>query len=230
MFSSRCSKLRVPGIGTTATDDLSAACRSHASATWAGVAFNLWAVSRTASMIARFAVCACPISRGMRRRSSAFSRVSAAPTRNPRPNGDEAMNAAPTAASAGTTECSTSRLHTDHSDWTAAIGCTAAARRSSSAVTSLNPRWFTIPCCTSSTMAPTVSSMGTVGSTRCRNNRSICSTSRRLRLSSTAGRTASGDAYTPGSPTRRPNFVAIRTSSRRPAMARPTRISLRPPP
>ena len=49
----------------------------------------------------------------------------------------------------------------------AAIGWTAAARRIDDALASDSPRNRTLPCCTSSAIAPTVSSIGTCGSTRC---------------------------------------------------------------
>ena len=60
-----------------------------------------------------------------------------------------------------------SRLKIDHSVWRAAIGWTAAARRIVSADASHSPRWRTLPAATSSAMAPTVSSIGTVTSGRC---------------------------------------------------------------
>ena len=61
-----------------------------------------------------------------------------------------------------------SRVHSDHSVCSAAIGWTAHARRSVSADASLSPRWRTLPSCTSSAIAPTVSSISVPGSTRCR--------------------------------------------------------------
>src|SRR5215217_4569790 len=67
------------------------------------------------------------------------------PVRKPRPSGEYGTNPTPSSAAAGTTLASTSRLQIDHSLCTAAIGCTATAARSSSAVTSDNPRWRTLP-------------------------------------------------------------------------------------
>lgn len=75
--------------------------------------------------------------------------------------------ATPSSAAAPTALRSTSRLNSDHSDWSAAIGCTACASRSSAPVTSLRPRWRTLPSPTSSAMAPTDSAKGTAGSRRC---------------------------------------------------------------
>ena len=46
----------------------------------------------------------------------------------------------PSSRHVGTTACSMSRLNTDHSDWTAVIGWTAAARRIVSAELSESPR------------------------------------------------------------------------------------------
>ena len=74
----------------------------------------------------------------------------------------------PSSRHAGTTVLSMSRLNTDHSVCRAAIGCTPAARRIVSAELSDSPRWRTFPAATSSAIAPTVSSIGTVGSGRCR--------------------------------------------------------------
>ncbi len=67
----------------------------------------------------------------------------------------------------GTTVASMSRLHSDHSDCSAAIGCTATALRMVDALASDSPRWRTFPSATREAIAPTVSSMGTEGSTRC---------------------------------------------------------------
>ncbi len=73
----------------------------------------------------------------------------------------------PSSRQAGTISASMSRLKIDHSDWRAAIGWTAAARRSVSADASDRPTWRILPAATSSAMAPTVSSMGTRTSGRC---------------------------------------------------------------
>lgn len=45
---------------------------------------------------------------------------------------------------------SASRVHSDHSSCTAVMGCTACAARRSWALTSLRPRYRTLPCFTSS--------------------------------------------------------------------------------
>ncbi len=73
----------------------------------------------------------------------------------------------PSSRAVGTTAVSMSRLKTDHSDCTAVIGATAAARRIVSADASESPMWLIFPASTSSVSAPTVSSIGTDGSARC---------------------------------------------------------------
>src|SRR5258708_1628837 len=50
---------------------------------------------------------------------------------------------------------STSRLNSEYSDCSAAMGCTAYARRSVAALASDNPRKRTLPSCTSSANAAT---------------------------------------------------------------------------
>ena len=60
-----------------------------------------------------------------------------------------------------------SRVNREYSVWSAVIGCTAWARRIVSATASESPRCRTLPASTSSAIAPTVSSIGTVWSTRC---------------------------------------------------------------
>ena len=49
----------------------------------------------------------------------------------------------------GATPTSTSRVHRDHSSWTAVMGCTLWARRKSSGPTSLNPIYLILPSSTS---------------------------------------------------------------------------------
>ena len=73
----------------------------------------------------------------------------------------------PSSRSVGSTSSSTSRLNSEYSIWTAAIGCTACARRIVSGAASLSPMWRILPSCTSSARAPTVSSIGVSGSMRC---------------------------------------------------------------
>ncbi len=60
------------------------------------------------------------------------------------------------------------RVHSEYSLCSAAIGWVAWPRRSVSALVSLRPRNRTLPSVTSSPIAPTVSSIGVAGSTRCR--------------------------------------------------------------
>ena len=63
---------------------------------------------------------------------------------------------------------STSRENSENSDWTAASGWTAWALRIVVADASDSPMCRTLPAATSSAIAPTDSSIGTWGSTRCR--------------------------------------------------------------
>ncbi len=58
-------------------------------------------------------------------------------------------------------------MNSDHSLCSAAMGCTDTARRIVAADASDRPRWRTLPAATSSAIAPTVSSIGTVVSGRC---------------------------------------------------------------
>ena len=74
----------------------------------------------------------------------------------------------PSSRSAGMTVASGSRCQSEYSLCSAAIGWTAAARRIVVAAASLSPRWRTLPSATSPAIAPTVSSIGTRGSTRWR--------------------------------------------------------------
>ena len=69
---------------------------------------------------------------------------------------------------AGKTVCSGSRVHSEYSLCSAAIGCVRYARRRLSAPASESPRKRTFPSRTSSAMAPTVSSTGVAGSMRWR--------------------------------------------------------------
>ena len=58
-------------------------------------------------------------------------------------------------------------VQSEYSVWTAAIGWTSCARRIVLAEASLSPMARTLPSCTNSAIAPTVSSIGVSGSTRC---------------------------------------------------------------
>ena len=58
-------------------------------------------------------------------------------------------------------------LQTEYSLWRALMGWTAIARRSVAEPASESPSHLTLPARTSSAMAPTVSSIGVCGSTRC---------------------------------------------------------------
>ena len=73
----------------------------------------------------------------------------------------------PSSRSTGRISLSTCRVHSEYSVCSAVIGCTAWARRMVSVEASLSPRKRTLPAVTSSAIAPTVSSIGTVLSTRC---------------------------------------------------------------
>ncbi len=59
-----------------------------------------------------------------------------------------------------------SRVSTPYSTSSATIGCTALARPTVAADASESPTWRTYPAWTISAIAPTVSSIGTAGSTR----------------------------------------------------------------
>ena len=72
----------------------------------------------------------------------------------------------PSSRQAGRTSASRLRLKSEYSIWRSAIGWPAAARRIVSAPISESPLWRTCPACTSSAIAPTVSSIGTAGSRR----------------------------------------------------------------
>ena len=70
----------------------------------------------------------------------------------------------PSSRTAGRISASMPRLISEYSICSAAIGCTACARRMVSAPTSDRPMCRTYPAWTISAMAPTVSSIGTCGS------------------------------------------------------------------
>ena len=99
------------------------------------------ATVRTVAAMAWFRSPASPMKRGLRARKSLASNVSVctAPVRKPRPRGAYGTSPTPSSAITGAS-CSTSRVHSEYSLCTSAIGCTPCARRSRSAVTSLSPR------------------------------------------------------------------------------------------
>ncbi len=73
--------------------------------------------------------------------------VSILPVRNPAPSGLNGTNPIPSSSQAASTPlCSTSRVHSEYSLWTAATGWTACARRIVWALASDNPKCFTLPC------------------------------------------------------------------------------------
>jgi len=63
--------------------------------------------------------------------------------------------------------CATKRVHKEYLVCTAVTGCTVWARRIAARLASDSPMWRTLPSATNSASAPTVSSMGVFGSTRC---------------------------------------------------------------
>jgi hypothetical protein len=73
----------------------------------------------------------------------------------------------PNSRSKGSSSASGSRVHREYSVCSAATGCTAWARRIVVEPASDSPMWRTLPSATSLARAPTVSSMGVFGSTRC---------------------------------------------------------------
>ncbi len=158
--------LRVPGMGT-----MSSPCAStHASASWAGVQPFSVAMAATASTSARFFAKFSPWKRGERRRKSSSARSSnrrMAPVRNPRPSGLYGTIVIPSSRQVAMMSPSMSRLQSEYSDCSAAIGCTLWARRMVSLPASDSPRKRTLPAATRSAMAPTVSSIGVFWSTRC---------------------------------------------------------------
>ena len=110
---------------------------------------------------------------GMVRRRSRSARLvtsRSAPPRKPRASGLKATKAAPISRQASSTAISGLRVHSEYSVCTAAIGCTAWARRSVAADTSDRPSARTLPSSTRRDIAPTESSIGTwfFRSTRCR--------------------------------------------------------------
>ena len=82
------------------------------------------------------------------RRSS--SRPASLPVRKPRPSGAKATKATSCSAHQGSTSASASRVHSESSDCSAAIGWIAAARSSVGTSTSESPSARTLPSATSS--------------------------------------------------------------------------------
>lgn len=72
----------------------------------------------------------------------------------------------PSSRQVGRTSASTSRVQSEYSVWTAASGWVAWARRIVSGAASDSPMCRTFPASTSVFIAPTVSSIGTLGSIR----------------------------------------------------------------
>ena len=166
-FSSRCAVQVVPGTATTCSPrdstQASASCAMDACAARASLAYS--------SSSCRFAAYAAGANRGIvRRKSLASSEATSrrAPVRNPRASGLKATKVAPRLRQASITAISGLRVHNEYSLCTAAIGCTACARRSVSADTSDRPMARIFPSRTNSLSAPTLSSMGTALSQRCR--------------------------------------------------------------
>jgi hypothetical protein len=87
--------------------------------------------------------------------------------KSPRPSGLYATKPTPSSRQVGRIASSTSRVKIEYSLCTALIGNTAQARRSVAAEHSESPRKRTLPASTNPAMAPTVSSIGVSGSTRC---------------------------------------------------------------
>jgi hypothetical protein len=89
------------------------------------------------------------------------------PVRNPLPSGLNGTSPMPSSARVGMISASGDRHHSEYSDCKAVTGCTALARRMVLGPASDNPKWATFPASISSPTAPAVSSIGTLGSTRC---------------------------------------------------------------
>ena len=111
-----------------------------------------------------------PWKRGLWRRKSPSGMSSGVrnwPVRKPRPSGLYGTKPIPSSRVVGSTSSSGVRSHSVYSVCSAAIGWTAWARRIVAADASDRPSARTLPASTSSAIAPTVSSIGTVLSTRC---------------------------------------------------------------
>ena len=101
--------------------------------------------------------------------------VDRAPARKPLPSGPQATGPAPSSRTAGSSSRSGVRVHSDHSNCTAASGRTRWAAMAWSAVTLHSPIQRALPAATRSAIAPTLSSTGTPGSGKCRYQRSTWS-------------------------------------------------------
>ncbi len=165
-FSSRYLRRLVPGMGTMSSPWAS----SQASATCPAVARFAAASCLTFSTSFRFAARFSPWKRGKRIiRASVAGSVPApiAPVSRPRPSGLYGTKPIPSSRVVFKISASTWRSKIEYSVWSALIGCTACARRIVFGLASDSPRKRTLPAFTSSAIAPTVSSIGTVLSTRC---------------------------------------------------------------
>ena len=139
-----------------------------------GRACTPWAsaTSRTTATSARLWSKLSPWKRGTVRRkssSASSSRLVTAPVSIPRPSGLYGTSPMPSSRHVGTISSSMSRLHRST---TRSAGRRSGARRRPGGwcrpTPRTRPRWRTLPAATSSAMAPTVSSIGTVASGRCR--------------------------------------------------------------
>ena len=181
------------------------------------------------SVLALEARLPCGGSRPRRARSGSLKR----PDRKPRPSGEYGTRPIPSSRRVGRTSSSTSRVHSEYSVCTAVIGCTACARRIVSGAASLSPMWRTLP------------SRHQLG------QRADGLLDRRVRVDAVLvvevdvvgaeplQRALDRAAHVLGRavehPVRRssvgvramPNFVAITTSSRRPAIAAPEQLLVR---
>ena len=110
------------------------------------------------------------VKRGLILRKSVSSNRSGertVPVRKPRPNGENGTSPMPNSRRVGMISASRSRVHSEYSDCSAVIGWVALARRMVAAEAADNPMWRTFSSAMSSATAPTVSSIGVFGSTRC---------------------------------------------------------------
>ena len=88
--------------------------------------------------------------------------------RAPRPTGEKATKVMPSSRQVSSTAISGFRVHSEYSVCSAATGCSAWALRKVGAETSERPMLRIFPARTRSPSAPTLSSMGTCLSQRCR--------------------------------------------------------------